>query len=120
MKLAEATLENIVAFRPIPTPEREQNLCQDKGYDYPSINVLVRCYGFTPHIRHRGEDALAYRNPGQPARRWVIERTNSWMNRFRRILIRWEKKLENYVAMLDFAFSIMIFDKLRNQNRLLG
>jgi hypothetical protein len=42
------------------------------------------------------------------------------MNRFRRILIRWEKKLENYVAMLDFAFAVMIFNKLRNQNSLLG
>lgn len=120
MKLVEATLENIVAFRPIPTPEREQNLCQDKGYDYQCINTLVRRYGFTPHIRHRGEDAVAYRHPEQPARRWVVERTNSWMNRFRRILIRWEKKLENYVAMLDFAFAVIVFDKLKYQNCLLG
>lgn len=42
------------------------------------------------------------------------------MNRFRRILIRWEKKLENYVTMLDFAFAIMLFDKLKNKNCLLG
>ncbi len=120
MKLVGSTLESTVAFRPIPTPEQEQNLCMDKGYDYKVTNSLVRQYGYTPHIRHRGEDALAYRNPGQPARRWVIERTNSWMNRFRRVLIRWEKKIENYVAMVEFAFALIVFKKIKEQNNLLG
>jgi putative transposase len=120
MKLVEGTLENTVAFRPIPTPEREHNLSMDKGYDYEVTNALVRQYGYTPHIRHRGEDALAYQKPGHPARRWVIERTNSWMNRFRRILIRWEKKAENYVAMLEFAFAVIVFKKMKEHNRLLG
>ena len=120
MKLVEGTLENTVAFRPLPTPEQEQNLCMDKGYDYKVIKTLVRQYGYTPHIRHRGEDALAYQNPGQPARRWVIERTNSWINRFRRILVRWEKKVENYVAMLEFAFAVIVFKKMKTQNLLIG
>jgi len=43
------------------------------------------------------------RIPGYRARHWVVERTHSWMNRFRRLLIRWEKKVENYVVMLYFA-----------------
>jgi transposase len=73
-----------------------------------------------PHIRHRGEDAAAYRKPGQSAKRWVIERSNSWMNRFRRILIRREKKAENYVAMLEFAFAVIIFNKRKKENFLLG
>ena len=120
MTMVGGTLENTVAFRPIPTPEQEQNLCMDKGYDYEVTNALVRHYGYTPHIRHRGEEALAYQKPGQPARRWAIERTNSWMNRFRRILIRWEKKVENYVAMLEFAFAVIIFKKMKERNRLFG
>jgi transposase len=41
------------------------------------------------------------------ARRWVVERTHSWLNHFRRILIRWEKKPENYPAMLHFALAII-------------
>ncbi len=45
----------------------------------------------------RGEEA------GFKARRWVVERTHSWMNRFRRVLIRWEKKVENYFGMLHFV-----------------
>jgi transposase len=120
MKLVGNTLENTIAFRPTPTPEQEQNLCMDKGYDFEVINSLVRQHGYTPHIRHRGEDAVAYQKPGQPARRWVVERTNSWMNRFRRILIRWEKKAENYVAMIEFAFAIIIFKKIKEQDNLLG
>ncbi|MFZ0325859.1 MAG: transposase, partial [Nitrososphaeraceae archaeon] len=41
--------------------------------------------------------------PKYRARRWVVERTHSWMNRFRRLLIRWEKKVENHIATLHFA-----------------
>ena len=33
----------------------------------------------------------------------VVERTHSWMNRFRRLPIRWEKKKKNYLAMIHFA-----------------
>ena len=46
---------------------------------------------------------------GIKARRWVVERTHSWLNRFRRLLIRWEKKAENYLAMLHLAFAIICF-----------
>lgn len=120
MVLVPDTLDNIVAFRPIPTPENEQNLCMDKGYDYAKTACQVRQHGFMPHIRRRGEDALAYQTPDKPARRWVIERSNSWMNRFRRVLVRWEKKVANYVAMLEFAFSIIIFNKLKLEERLFG
>jgi putative transposase len=120
MVLVPDTLNNLDIFRPTPTPVHEQHLCLDKGYDHVQTNCQVRWKGFTPHIRHRGEDALAFRNPEKPARRWVVERTNSWMNRFRRILIRWEKKAENYVAMLEFAFAVIVFNKLEPKIRLLG
>lgn len=120
MKLVPETLSNLDIFRPIPTPEHEQHLCMDKGYDYTQTKCQVRQKGFTPHIRHRGEDALAYQAPEKPARRWVVERSNSWMNRFRRVLIRWEKKAENYVAMLEFAFAVIVFNKMQPKMTLLG
>lgn len=67
-------------------------------------------FGFTAHIRSRGEEAHTLKKEaGQRARRWVVERTYSWMNRFRRILIRWEKKAENYVAFLHFACALIAF-----------
>jgi putative transposase len=103
-KLAEATLESIPVERPEPTPEEPQGMCLDKGYDYDDTRELVKEFGFTAHVRARGEEAVELkREAGQKARRWVVERTHSWMNRFRRILIRWEKKVENYFGMLHFV-----------------
>ena len=103
-KLAEATLESIPVDRPEPADDRPQGICLDKGYDYDDIREPVAEFGFTAHIRARGEEAKALREEaGFKARRWVVERTHSWMNRFRRVLIRWEKKVENYFGMLHFV-----------------
>jgi transposase len=103
-KLVEATLESISVVRPEPTPEDPQGMCLDKGYDYDDTRELVEEFGFTAHVRARGEEAKALkREAGFKARRWVVERTHSWMNRFRRILIRWEKKVENYFGMLHLV-----------------
>lgn len=101
MKLVEPTLEAMVVERPEPTDEAPQHLRLDKGYDYPQVREL---WGYTAHIRTRGEEVREKSKiPGYRARRWVVERTHSWLNRFRRLLIRWEKKVENYLAMLHFA-----------------
>jgi putative transposase len=103
-KLVEATLESIPVDRPEPTAERPQGMGLDKGYDDDDTRELVREFGFTAHVRARGEEAKPWkREAGQKARRWVVERTHSWMNRFRRLLIRWEKKVENYFGMLHFV-----------------
>jgi putative transposase len=100
--LVEETLESI-PVEP-PDPERvEQHLCLDKGYDYADVRALVAAWGYVGHIKSRGEEQRARSIPGFRARRWVCERTHSWMNRFRRLLIRWEKKPDNYLAMIHFA-----------------
>jgi putative transposase len=109
-KMARQTLESVPIPRPEPTAENPQGLCLDKGYDYEEIRALVAEFGYTAHIRPRGEEAQAIqREVGYQARRWVVERTHSWMNRFRRILIRWEKKPENYLAMLHLACALITF-----------
>ncbi len=91
-KLVSGTLEATMIERPSPE-EVEQNMCMDKGYDYPDIRKLVEEYGYTAHIRSRGEEIKEKKEiPGYRARRWVVERTHSWLNRFRRLLIRWGKK----------------------------
>jgi putative transposase len=110
MKLVEATLGSIPVERPEPTPEQPQGMCLDKGYDYDEVRDLLEEFGFTAHIKARGEEAQAIkRKAGFKARRWVVERTHSWMNRFRGILIRWCKKPENYIAMLHFVFAIITY-----------
>lgn len=103
-KMARATMESIPVRRPKPTARDPQGLCLDKGYDYNEVRELAVEFGYTPHIRARGEEAQAIKHEvGFRARRWVVERTHSWMNRFRRILIRWEKKLENYLGLLHLV-----------------
>ena len=104
MKLVEATLASIPVERPEPTRALPQHFCADKGYDYPVVRELIDDWGYTAHIKSRGqEERERKRSPRYRARRWVVERTHSWMNRFRRLLIRWEKKVCNYEALLHFA-----------------
>jgi putative transposase len=88
--------------------EQPQGLCLDKGYDYPEVYELAEEFGFTAHIRSRGEEAQQLkREAGTRARRWVVERTHSWLNRFRRILTRWEKRAHTYLAMLHLACALI-------------
>jgi len=108
MKLVQRTLEGIMTERPTPTQEKPQGLCLDKGYDYDEVRDIVKEFGFTAHVRARGEEAQAIKKEaGFKARRWVVERTHSWMNRFRRILVRWEKLPETFLAMLHLTCAII-------------
>jgi transposase len=110
MKLTAVTLAGIVVKRPRPTREAPQGLCLDKGYDYNEVRAIVAAFGFTAHIRTRGEEARAIRREaGFRARRWVVERTHSWLNRFRRILVRWEKRADTYIAMLHLACGLVVW-----------
>ena len=110
MKLVRATIESIVVERPGPSDERPQGMCLDKGYDYPAVRAILAEFGFTAHIRARREEAQALaQEAGKRARRWVVERSHSWLNRFRRLLVRWEKKPEHYLAFLHFACALIAF-----------
>ena len=106
-KLMRETLDAILLPRPKVVPDRPQHLCLDKGYDYAEPREIAAEFGFTLHLRTRGEEVAAKRHAGARARRWVVERTHSWLNRFRAVLIRWNKKPENYLALLHFAFGII-------------
>lgn len=91
-------------------PATSQQLCLDKGYDYAVVRQLAEEWGYTLHLKTRGEEAQAKQHaPGYRARRWVVERTHSWMNRFRRLLIRWEKGVENYLGFLHLACAWITF-----------
>ena len=83
-------------------------ICLDKGYDYAEVRDLCDEFGLTPHIRSRGEEKHELeRDPDYRARRWVIERTHSWLNRFRGLLIRWSKKPAHHRALLHLACGII-------------
>lgn len=109
-KLLEQTLEQFIVERPQPTEEQPQHLCLDAAYEGQPVEELLAAWGYTAHIRSRKEEADAKQAvPGYRARRWVVERTHSWLNRFRRLLVRWEKKRENYLAMLHLACAFISF-----------
>jgi transposase len=107
--LARPTLESIPIERPAPTNQRPQGLCLDAAYDNKEVRELAREFGFTAHIRSRGEEKKALaREAGLRARRWVVERTHSWLNRYRAILIRWSKKPENHHLALPHLAPALI------------
>jgi putative transposase len=98
--------------RPKPTAVRPQGLCLDAGYDSAPVRDLAVRHGYTPHIRSRGEEIeLKMSTPGWRARRWVVEAAHSWLNRNRALLIRWSKKAENHLALLQLASGLIAFKK---------
>ena len=80
----------------------------NKGYDYEAVRALVAQNAFTAHIHARGEGVQKIRQEVScRARRWLVECTHSWLNRFRSLLIRWTKKAKNYFAFLYLVFGFI-------------
>ena len=112
-KLALPTILSIPIERPTATVERPQGVCLDKAYDHDFIRDELAELGFTPHIRSRGEEARQLRaDAGERARRWVVERIHSWINRYRGLLIRWSKKPANHDALLALSFALITWQQL--------
>ena len=107
-KLLAETIWSIPIQRPEPTAASPQHLCLDKGYDFEQVRWITEAFGFVAHIRARGEETTE-KKAGQKARRWPVERTHSWMNRFRSLLIRWAKKERNYLALLHFVCGLIAY-----------
>ena len=109
-KLTRETIESIAVERPDAPPDVPQGMCLDKGYDDDEVRDSLDEFGFTAHIRARGEVAHALKHEaGFKARRWVVECTHSWMNRFRRVLIRWDKKVRNYLGFLHLICAYITY-----------
>jgi putative transposase len=123
-RLLVATLEGLVVARPScedreeeGADSRKQHLCLDAAYDSEEVREELGARSYEPHIspadkQRRSERKEARQHLGGKARRWVVERTHSWLNRSRRLLVRWEKKTENYVAFIHLACAQLIFSKL--------
>jgi putative transposase len=106
------TIASVPIRRPRPTPRHPHGMCLDKAYDLDAVYTLLTGLAFTAHVRARGEEVRAItRRPGVRARRWVVERTHSWMNRFRALLVRWDKQTANYLASLHLACAYITFGR---------
>jgi len=96
---------------------KEQHLCADKAYDATDVREFVSSEGYTAHIKvnprrtkgggeeSSGESSQQYISPKKPhpARRWVVERTISWLTKRRSLRTRWAKKAENWMALVQLA-----------------
>ena len=107
-KMFVETIGSIPVDRPVPSAEALQHLGLDQGDDYEEVRSLAEAFGFVAHLRSRGEETTE-KKAGQKARRWPVERTHSWMNRFRSILTRWAKKEQNYLAMFHFVCGLIAY-----------
>jgi putative transposase len=106
-QLLELTLESVIVERPSPE-EIEQHLSLDKGYDNPTGEKAVQEHGYIGHIRRIGEEKFnELKEKKYPARRWVVERTLAWLRRCRAIIIRYDRKVQNYLALLILASTLL-------------
>lgn len=111
-KLLEATIEAVVVERPDPE-EFEQHLSLDKGYDTPTGHEVVEKKGYINHICPIGKDRREKRRPGRrKARRWVVERTLSWLSKCRGILVRYDKHGFNYLGLIQLACALLWYRRL--------
>jgi transposase len=109
--------DDLIVSIVIKRPNSKQHLCADKGYDYPDVHEFVEQVRYIAHIKHRrrrGEPEVeACPIPGEkqfPARRWVVERTLGWLAKRRSLRTRWCKKVENWLAFVQFACAHILFD----------
>ena len=114
--LADDLLVSLVVPRPDPKVV-EQHLCADRGYDYPDVHEVIVQEQYIAHIKHRRRrNELLVEEcpiPGElryPARRWVVERTFSWLAKRRSLRVRWCKKVDNWLALLQFACAHILLD----------
>jgi len=106
----ELVLDEIIIARP---ENIEQHLCADKGYSGEPALQSIMIRGYIPHIKLRGEEIQEKKTiPGYKARRWVVEVSHSWFNRFRKLLVRYEKLTNTYLALLHLAAAIIAFRKI--------
>jgi putative transposase len=105
-------------------PEERPQLCLDRGYAYDHCRQAATSRGYVPHIPPKASAAQPLPPPGDtarhPARRWVVEVAHSWFNRFRRLLIRWDKRKANYLGFLQLAACLIVYRKVRQARALSG
>ena len=110
VKLLEPTLDNVVVERPQGEDAPAEHLCADKGYVGQPAHKTMTEHNYVPHVRQRGEEREAKKiDPSYRPRRWVVERTHSWLNRFRKLLVRFEKKSASHEALLELACALIVF-----------
>jgi transposase len=109
VKLAMSTLLQMVVS------EAPENLICDNAYDSDRLDADLRFYGIeviAPHRRNRKISTQDGRRLKRYRRRWKIERLFAWLQNFRRLVVRYERYVENFLGMLQFASSLILLRHL--------
>jgi transposase len=121
MKMLAALLDATVIE---PAPAAPPHLVLDRGYDYPDCRDAATARGYTAHIPPQASAARPMPPPGHPdrhpPRRWVVEVTHAWFNRFRRRLTRWEQQAAHYLGFVQLAAVLIIYRTVRHARLLSG
>ncbi len=118
-KRLEATVDAIPPLR-LPHHQRGRprrrpvKLHADKGYDYPRCRRALRSRGIIPRIARRGIESRERLG----RYRWVVERTLSWLNRFRRLNVRYERRADIHQAFLSLGCALICWRTLNNQTEI--
>jgi transposase len=108
----DAVLQNRIC---LPPERTVQNLCADKGYTGEPAKQIIQSHGYVPHVKERGKQTVKMKKEfGYQPRRWIVELTHSWINRFRKLLVRYEKKACTYEALVHLACAIICWRKIHN------
>lgn len=98
-KLLGATLDAIVGS--CPSLDDRPVLLADRAYRTRTAFAAGWSRGYEPHLRRQGEGG-----------RWVVERTLAWVSKCRGLLVRWEKKAQNYLGLLQIACALLWYRRL--------
>jgi transposase len=109
----EAVLGGIMVKRPSPAKRRSKHLCADAGYQGKNAMRIILAHGYIAHVVGRkSEAAQKERDPKKKARRWVVEACHGWFNRFRKLLVRYEKLEHTFLALNHLAAAIIALRKI--------
>ena len=118
VKLVTDVVDNAVAKRHISSLKTKttgrkrklQHLCLDKAYNSKPEEQAIAKRGYAIHLPYKGKKGEVKKDTEKiinrkkhPARRWVVERTNSWHRGFRKLFTRYEKRMENYLGLVQFS-----------------
>ena len=109
----EAVLSAIMVKRPTPAQRRNKHLCADAGYTGALALGIIHKHGYIPHVKGRRQEVVEKKkDPSKKARRWIVEVAHSWFNRFRKLLVRYEKLECSFLGLNHLAAAIIAFRKV--------
>jgi transposase len=119
VKLLERTLDSVKVKRRRGArrrPHKPERLVADRGYDSNPARALLVSREIEPIIPKRRNNKKATHQDGRKLRRykrrWIIERTNSWLQNFRRLVARYERKVKNFEALVHLACALVTLKKV--------